>query len=68
MPNLDRNTLRLAVGKDLALEAQAVLAAQGVPMNVTQAVKTLLIFAIQTKHAAQLADRVNYEQTHTQSQ
>ena len=67
MPNLDRNTLRLAVGKDLALEAQAVLAAQGVPMNVTQAVKTLLIFAIQTKHATQLADRVNYEQTQTQS-
>jgi len=67
MSSIERGTLRLAVGKELALEAQAVLAAQGAPMNVTQAVKTLLIFAVQTKHAAQLAERVNYEQTQAQS-
>ena len=47
MPNDDRGTLRLTVGKDIALEAQALLAEQGAPMNVTQAVKTLLTFAIQ---------------------
>jgi hypothetical protein len=68
MSNNDRSTLRLAVGKDLALEAQAILAAQGVPLNVTQSVKTLLLFAIQTKHAAQLAGTVNNEEHEAQTQ
>ena len=62
MPSDDRGTLRLTVGKDIALEAQALLAEQGAPMNVTQAVKTLLIFAIQTKQAALSAGDVNNDQ------
>jgi hypothetical protein len=59
---MERETLRLTVGKGLALEAQELLAQQGVPMNVTQAVKTLLIFAIQTKQAALSAGESNNEQ------
>jgi|TARA_R110000803_G_scaffold151143_1_gene216315 hypothetical protein len=62
MSSHDRETLRLTVGKEIALEAQALLAKQGAPMNVTQAVKTLLIFAIQTKQAALSAGDVNNEQ------
>ena len=62
MSKMERETLRLTVGKGLALEAQELLAQQGVPMNVTQAVKTLLIFAIQTKQAALSAGDVNNEQ------
>jgi len=41
--------LRLAVPKELALECQAVLAEQGVPLNVTQSVKAMLLFALQIK-------------------
>ena len=44
-----RNALRLTVPKELALECQNLLSAQGVPLNVTQAVKAMLQFAIQTK-------------------
>ena len=36
MSSIERGTLRLAVGKELALEAQAVLAAQGAPMNASR--------------------------------
>lgn len=43
------DVLRLAVPKELALECQAVLAEQGVPLNVTQSVKAMLLFAIQVK-------------------
>ena len=41
--------LRLTVPKGLALECQSVLAAQGVPLNVTQSVKAMLLFALQLK-------------------
>ena len=43
------NVLRLAVPKELALECQAVLAEQGVPLNVTQSVKAMLLFALHMK-------------------
>ena len=43
------DVLRLAVPKELALECQAVLAEQGVPLNVTQSVKAMLLFALQIK-------------------
>ena len=41
--------LKLAVPKGLALECQAALAEQGVPLNVTQSVKAMLLFALQLK-------------------
>ena len=41
--------LRLTVPKGLALECQSVLAEQGVPLNVTQSVKAMLLFALQLK-------------------
>ena len=47
--NHNSDVLRLAVPKELALECQAVLAEQGVPLNVTQSVKAMLLFAIQVK-------------------
>ena len=43
------DVLRLTVPKELALECQAVLAEQGVPLNVTQSVKAMLLFALQIK-------------------
>ena len=43
------DVLRIAVPKQLALECQAALAKQGVPLNVTQSVKAMLLFALQTK-------------------
>jgi|TARA_R110002153_G_scaffold64673_3_gene173243 hypothetical protein len=58
MSKADRNTLRLAIGKDLALEAQSLCEQQGVPLNVTQAVKALLTVGIQTKHATLMANKV----------
>jgi hypothetical protein len=47
--NHNSDVLRLAVPKELALECQAVLAEQGVPLNVTQSVKAMLLFAVQVK-------------------
>ena len=44
-----RDALRLTVPKELALECQNLLSAQGVPLNVTQAVKAMLQFAVQIK-------------------
>jgi|TARA_Y100000385_G_C12481838_1_gene379368 hypothetical protein len=49
MTEQDRDALRLTVPKQLALQCQNLLAQQGVPLNVTQAVKAMLTFAIQTK-------------------
>ena len=49
MTQQDREALRLTVPKTLALQCQEVLAHQGVPLNVTQAVKAMLTFAIHTK-------------------
>ena len=47
--NHNSDVLRLAVPKELALECQAVLAKQGVPLNVTQSVKAMLLFALNIK-------------------
>ena len=44
-----RDALRLTVPKELALQCQRLLSAQGVPLNVTQSVKAMLQFAVQTK-------------------
>ena len=43
------DVLRLTVPKDLGFECQAVLAEQGVPLNVTQSVKAMLLFALKIK-------------------
>lgn len=43
--------LKLAVSKDLALEAQWLCERQGIPLNVTQAVKAVLQVGIKTTHA-----------------
>jgi len=45
----DRTALRLTLPKELALECQATLEAQGVPVNVTQAVKIILTFGLNKK-------------------
>lgn len=46
---VDRSALRITLPKELALECQEVLAKQGVPLNVTQAVKAMLTFGLNTK-------------------
>lgn len=53
----DRTALRLTLPKELALECQNVLEAQGVPVNVTQAVKIILTYGLNQKieQAAQTA-------------
>ena len=49
---LDKSeALKLAVSKDLALEAQWLCEQQGIPLNVTQAVKAVLQVGIKTTHA-----------------
>jgi|DEB0MinimDraft_6_1074348.scaffolds.fasta_scaffold391042_2 hypothetical protein len=58
----DRTALRLTLPKELALECQSVLEAQGVPVNVTQAVKIILTYGLnqKTKQAAETAgDAIN---------
>jgi hypothetical protein len=45
----DRTALRLTLPKELALECQSVLEAQGVPVNVTQAVKIILTYGLNQK-------------------
>ena len=46
---VDRTTLRVTLPKELALECQETLEKQGVPLNVTQAVKAMLTFGLNTK-------------------
>lgn len=46
---VDRTALRITLPKELALECQKTLAKQGVPLNVTQAVKAMLTFGLNTK-------------------
>ena len=55
--------LRLTINQDLALRCQEVLQDQGVPLNVTQAVNSMLAFAVQTKtkDAATTAKGRTYE-------
>lgn len=60
----DRSALRLTLPKELALECQSTLAAQGVPVNVTQAVKIVLTYGLnikKTEHAAETAGDVTNE-------
>jgi len=49
MPKFKSEPLRITMSKDLALQARDVLANQGVPLTVTQAVSAMLQFAIDTK-------------------
>ena len=44
-----RDCLKITVPRELALDCQRVLKTQGVPLNVTQAVKAMLTFAVQSK-------------------
>ena len=62
MEKHDRQTLRLTLPKDLVLECQRTLEQQGVPLNVTQAVKSLLIVGLKTRRAASTAGDVSDEQ------
>ena len=41
-----RDCLKITVPRELALDCQRVLETQGVPLNVTQAVKAMLTFAV----------------------
>lgn len=47
--SVDRSALRITLPKELALECQEVLAKQGVPLNVTQSVKAIITFGLNTK-------------------
>jgi uncharacterized metal-binding protein YceD (DUF177 family) len=62
MEKHDRQTLRLTLPKDLVLECQRTLEQQGIPLNVTQAVKSLLIVGLKTRRAASTAGDVSDEQ------
>jgi len=58
------------MSKDLALQARDVLAEQGVPLTVTQAVSAMLQFAIDTKTkttAAMPANTATKEPAHYES-
>ena len=55
MRDQKRDCLKITVPRELALDCQRVLETQGVPLNVTQAVKAMLTFAVQSK--TQCADR-----------
>ena len=57
-----RDCLKISVPRELALDCQRVLETQGVPLNVTQAVKAMLTFAVQSKiqRANHEAERGNY--------
>ena len=44
-----RDCLKITVPRELALDCQRVLETQGVPLNVTQPVKAMLTFAVQSK-------------------
>ena len=44
-----RDCLKITVPRELALDCQRVLETQGIPLNVTQAVKAMLTFAVQSK-------------------
>ena len=49
MKEQKRDCLKITVPRELALDCQRVLETQGVPLNVTQAVKAMLIFAVRSK-------------------
>ena len=51
-----RDCLKITVPRELALDCQRVLETQGVPLNVTQAVKAMLTFAVKAK-----TERANHE-------
>lgn len=59
MARFKSEPLRITMSKDLALQARDVLAAQGVPLTVTQAVSAMLQFAIDTKTKAPAALSAN---------
>ena len=62
MREQNRNCLKITVPRELALDCQRVLEMQGVPLTVTQAVKAMLTFAVQskTKRADHEAERGHY--------
>lgn len=51
----NRPSIRLTVDKDLALECQATLERRGVPLNVTQAVKAVLVIGLKASSKPQQA-------------
>ena len=70
MSRLSSEPLRITMSKDLALQARDVLADQGVPLTVTQAVSAMLQFAIDTKTkspAAMSANTATKEPAHYES-
>jgi hypothetical protein len=48
----DRTAVKLTVSTDLALEAQRLCELQGIPLNLTQAVKAILTQGIRSTQAA----------------
>ena len=59
MPRHNSEPLRITMSKDLALQARDVLADQGVPLTVTQAVSAMLQFAIDSKTKSPAATSAN---------
>ncbi len=57
--------LKITIGSDDCLAAQDVLAQQGVPLNITQSVQSLLKFAIAHKRQ-QLQDQQQQQGSSTQ--
>ena len=47
----DRTAVKLTVSTDLALEAQRLCELQGIPLNLTQAVKAILTQGIRSTQA-----------------
>lgn len=62
MSDQKRDCLKITVPRELALSCQRVLERQGVPLNLTQAVKAMLTFAVQykTQRADYEAERDDY--------
>ena len=48
----DRTAVKLTVSTELALEAQRLCELQGIPLNLTQAVKAILTQGIRSTQAA----------------
>ena len=48
----DRTAVKLTVATELALEAQRLCEVQGIPLNLTQAVKAILTQGIRSTQAA----------------
>jgi len=61
----DRTAIKLTISTDLALEAKRLCDQQGIPLNITQAVKALLTQGIRYTQASIIAKQGNTHDTAT---